>query len=88
MRLGILSSLQYQNVRLRRAIRDLASFAEDERLPLIFDPQTAGGLLASIPADRADACLAELKRLGYGDAAIIATVRQQTDQLEPVVLRR
>lgn len=88
VRLGILSSLQFQNVRLRRAIRDLASFAEDERLPLIFDPQTAGGLLASIPADRADACLAELKRLGYGDAAIIATVRQQTDQLEPVVLRR
>src|SRR4029078_3264157 len=38
VRLGILSSLQPQNVRLRRAIRDLAAFAQDERLPLLFDP--------------------------------------------------
>jgi selenide, water dikinase len=88
VRLGILSSLQPQNVRLRRAIRDIAAFAQDERLPLIFDPQTAGGLLASIPADRTDACLAELKRLGYGNAATIGTVRPQSDQLEPVELRQ
>jgi selenide,water dikinase len=86
VRLGILSSLQPQNVRLRRAIRDLAAFVQDERLPLIFDPQTAGGLLASIPAGRADACLAVLKRLGYGNAAIVGTVRPQSDQSEPVVL--
>jgi selenide,water dikinase len=86
VRLGILSSLQPQNVRLRRAIRDLAAFVQDERLPLIFDPQTAGGLLASIPAGRADACLAVLKRLGYGNAAIVGTVRLQSDQSEPVVL--
>jgi selenide,water dikinase len=87
VRLGILSSLQPQNVRLRRAIRDLAAIGQDERLPLIFDPQTAGGLLASIPADRADACLAELQRLGYASAAVIGMVRPQSDQLEPVVLR-
>jgi selenide,water dikinase len=87
VRLGILSSLQPQNVRLRRAIRDLAAVAQDERLPLIFDPQTAGGLLASIPAERTDACLAELQRLGYSNAAIIGSVRPQSDQLEPVVLR-
>ena len=88
VRLGILSSLQPQNVRLRRAIRGIAAFAQDERLPLIFDPQTAGGLLASIPADRADACLAALKHRGYSNAAIIGTVRPQSDQLEPVVLRQ
>jgi selenide,water dikinase len=87
VRLGILSSLQPQNVRLRRAIRDLAAVGQDERLPLIFDPQTAGGLLASIPADRTDACLAELRRLGYASAAVIGMVRPQSDQLEPIVLR-
>ena len=87
VRLGILSSLQPQNVRLRRAVRDLSNFARDERLPLIFDPQTAGGLLASIPSDRADACLAALRQLGYGHAAIIGTVRPLSDQLEPIVLR-
>jgi selenide, water dikinase len=88
VRLGILSSLQPQNVRLRRAIRDITTFAQDERLPLIFDPQTAGGLLSSVPGDRSDACLAELKQLGYGDAAIIGTVKPQSDLLEPIVLRR
>jgi selenide,water dikinase len=55
-------------------------------LPLIFDPQTAGGLLASILAERTDACLAELRRLGDGNAAIIGTVRPQSDRLESVVL--
>jgi selenide,water dikinase len=88
VRLGILSSLQPQNVRLRRAIRDVGSFARDERLPLIFDPQTAGGLLASIPGDRSDACLAELRQLGYANAAIIGMVRPQSEELEPIVLRR
>jgi selenide, water dikinase len=88
VRLGILSSLQPQNVRLRRAIRDISTFAQDERLPLIFDPQTSGGLLASVPGDRSDACLAELKQLGYGGAAIIGTVKPQSDLLEPIVLRR
>ena len=88
VRLGILSSLQPQNVRLRRAVRDVNAFASDERFPLLFDPQTAGGLLASIPSDRAGACLAELHRLGYRHAAIIGEVKPLSDQLEPIVLHR
>jgi selenide, water dikinase len=88
VRLGILSSLQPQNVRLRRAVRGANALTQDERFPLIFDPQTAGGLLASIPSDRADACLAALRQLGYGRAAIIGTVRPLSNQLEPIVLHR
>lgn len=88
VRLGILSSLQPQNVRLRRAVRNVNTFAGDDRFPLIFDPQTAGGLLASVPADQADACLAELHGLGYRQAAIIGTVKPLSDQPEPIVLHR
>jgi selenide,water dikinase len=88
VRLGIFSSLQPQNLRLRRAIRDVAAFAEDQRFPLIFDPQTAGGLLASIPGASCDACLAELRQLGYRNAVVIGMVKPRSDQLEPIVLRR
>jgi selenide,water dikinase len=37
---------------------------------LLIDPQTAGGLLAGVPADRVADCLAELQRLGYRAAEI------------------
>ena len=47
--LGIFSSLQPQNVRLRRAIRELETVAKHPLYPLLFDPQTAGGLLAAVP---------------------------------------
>ena len=84
---GIFSSLQPQNVRLRRAIRNAEAAAGDPRYPLIFDPQTAGGLLASVPAERAAACVEALRNLGYPAAAIIGEVLPQGDALEPVTLR-
>jgi hypothetical protein len=40
--LGIFSSLQPQNVRLRRAIRELETVAMHPVYPLLFDPQTSG----------------------------------------------
>ena len=86
VRAGIFSSLQPQNVRLRRAIRDIESSSGDERFPLIFDPQTAGGLLASVPAERAEGCVAELKRLGYDRTAVIGTIRPESNHLEPITV--
>jgi selenide,water dikinase len=86
VRLGILSSLQPANVRLRRAIRNMAAVRENERYPLMFDPQTSGGLLASIRPEAADACLQELYELGYGQATIVGRVNAETDHLEPITL--
>jgi selenide,water dikinase len=88
VRLGILSSLQPQNVRLRRAIANLAEASADERYPLLFDPQTAGGLLASVAAAKAAACVAELRQLGYAGAAIIGTVKSASQQLESITINR
>jgi selenide,water dikinase len=86
VREGIVSSLQPQNVRLRRAIANLEEAGKDPRYPLIFDPQTSGGLLASVPADRVDGCIKELKKLGYERTAVIGEVKAQSDALEPVTI--
>ena len=84
---GIVSSLQSANVRLRRAVRNQQEMVKHPRYPLIFDPQTAGGLLASVPAERADACVAALRQLGYVHTVVIGRVLAQTDALEPITLR-
>jgi selenide,water dikinase len=83
---GILSSLQPANVRLRRALRNQQEAVNHPRYPLIFDPQTAGGLLASIPAERVEDCLKALRALGYTHAAAIGRVLRQGGALEPIVL--
>ena len=84
---GILSSLQPANVRLRRALRNQAEAISHPAYPLIFDPQTAGGLLASVPAERADACIAALRQLGYRHTVAIGRILPQGDALEPIVLK-
>ncbi|MDO9250634.1 MAG: selenide, water dikinase SelD [Hydrogenophaga sp.] len=83
---GIVSSLQPANVRLRRALRNAEDFVKDPRYPLLFDPQTAGGLLASVPAERAADCIRALKAAGYPQTAAIGRIRGASDALEPVVL--
>jgi selenide,water dikinase len=86
VRAGILSTLQPANVRLRRAIRNMEEAITSELYPLVFDPQTSGGLLASIPNNRADACLKELHDMGYEKAAIVGCVKPESNNLEPVTL--
>ena len=84
---GILSSLQPANVRLRRALRNQAEMVAHPRYRLIFDPQTAGGLLASVPGERVEACVAALRAAGYASTAVIGRVLAQGDALEPVTLK-
>jgi selenide,water dikinase len=68
---GVTSSLHADNI---AALSALAPAAQTHEIAaLLIDPQTAGGLLAGVPADRAPACLAELRGLGY-DAAVIGRV--------------
>ena len=86
MAAGILSSLQPQDLHLRRAVRDLERAAQHPLFPLLFDPQTAGGLLAGIPAVHAGACVAKLRTLGYGSAAIIGRIEACGTAAEPIAI--
>jgi selenide,water dikinase len=83
---GVVSSLQPANLRLRRAVRNQEEAIAHHAYPLIFDPQTAGGLLASVPAERADDCLAALRAAGYPHAARIGRVLEQGAAIEPIAL--
>lgn len=73
-------------MRLRRALRNQQEGLSDPRYPLIFDPQTASGLLASIPEERAESCLKALRVLGYQHAVAIGRVLPQGEALEPIIL--
>jgi len=84
--MGGASSPAPANVRLGRALRNQADCVDHPRYPLLFDPQTAGGLLAGVPADQATACLAALREAGYAHAALIGRITAQGDALAPVTL--
>jgi len=81
---GILSSLQPANLRLRRAVQDIETAAKHPAFPLLFDPQTAGGLLAGVPADKVDACVEKLRAIGYRDTQVIGQVKTLTEDQAPI----
>jgi len=43
-------------------------------LPIVYDPQTSGGLLASVSRSEVDACVSALREAGYVDTAVIGEV--------------
>ena len=71
---GIFSSLQNQNLRALESARGDDATLRDLRTRLLCDPQTSGGLLASIPADRAEACVQALRAAGCPQAGMIGSV--------------
>jgi len=85
VRAGIFSSLQPENLRLRRAVVDPPDGSATPRFALLFDPQTSGGLLAGVPASTSDACVRELRALGYA-AADIGVVEARGSRPEMVRL--
>jgi selenide,water dikinase len=67
---GLTSSLHGGNAAALAALALEDADADPGFAALLIDPQTAGGLLAGIPAERAADCVTELTRLGYRAAAI------------------
>ncbi len=75
---GIRSSLFPENLRVWDRAGDGTGGPEEPAFALLFDPQTAGGLLAGLPEARVEECLAALCNAGYDSACRVGTVLPPT----------
>ncbi|KAJ8599197.1 hypothetical protein CTAYLR_007528 [Chrysophaeum taylorii] len=78
---GFRSSLHPDNARASRAISNHDEISHHPGYSLLFDPQTAGGLLATVPARRASRVLDNLRDAGFDAAAKIGTIKSTADNL-------
>jgi selenide,water dikinase len=73
------------NRELVRGSLEFGTTLSPARLEVLFDPQTSGGLLLSVPRDRADALVEELRKAGMGAARCIGeVVRDSTPSIRVV----
>ena len=68
---GIASTLLPENLVLAGLLRGDADTATRA---LLFDPQTSGGLLAGIPGERAQSCIAQLRSAGYVSCSTVGRI--------------
>ena len=81
----IYSSLHKDNSLVAHNVFNQEAFAQDPKYALLFDPQTAGGLLASVPESVAGICLAHLRESGYSQAKAIGRV-SKLDAVQPAII--
>ena len=78
--MGVVSSLHPENLRARRAVLNHSEGVDaGAAYELLYDPQTAGGLLAAVPSSKAAACVAALREGGDSHAAIVGAVLSSQD---------
>ena len=76
---SIVSSLHSRNlenalsaIHITQQTRQIAM--HNPKFQILFDPQTSGGLLASLPVDQVDRCLSALHQLGYTESRHVGSV--------------
>jgi selenide,water dikinase len=75
--MGLIPGGAYRNEKFRQTLVDTEGEIDDDRMKLMFDPQTSGGLLISLEAGEAEKLLAELHAHGIAEAAIIGEITEE-----------
>lgn len=83
---GIISSLHEDNSLVETSMRNVEQLVRQPSYPLLFDPQTAGGLLFSLPTEQAEPCLQALLDAGYADASIVGKVIDRRQERSSITL--
>ncbi|WP_365672645.1 selenide, water dikinase SelD [Okeania sp. SIO3I5] len=78
---GIFSSLYPENLQLSASIQNREQGSLHHVYPLLFDPQTSGGLLATVPAESASVCLNALQQEYIESRAIGRVLLLETGML-------
>jgi selenide,water dikinase len=69
------STFHAQNARARAALAADAAAGRDPAFELLFDPQTSGGLVFDVAAERSAEALGALHEAGDASAAVIGRLR-------------
>ena len=73
VQMGLIPEGMYANCEFRTEMVEGCK-ADEDLLSILYDPQTSGGLLISVPPEKADIMLTQLKQAGYREAAIVGQV--------------
>ncbi len=87
----IFSSLHQRNLQSSITAIQLQQIPmRSPKFQILFDPQTSGGLLASLPASEVEDCLGDLHQMGYTQSVCIGVVTEpvsRTDSaLKPITI--
>lgn len=74
---GIISGGIERNMEHSSECVTIAEDVSEEIIPVLYDPQTSGGLLISVPGEKADALISRLKERGIEHASIIGRITSE-----------
>jgi selenide,water dikinase len=76
-RLGLVPGGAYSNRQYFSCRVEMGSHVSPPLIDLLYDPQTSGGLLISLPADEAERLVTTLRKRGIVDASVVGEVVQE-----------
>ena len=78
---GFITRANKTNREFSRPMTSICEGANEGLLEMVFDPQTSGGLLMSVPRDQAEGLVEHLSHHEGGPAKIVGSVQERQDHV-------